>query len=163
MKTEVFSRIILAVVFVWCFSSGLAQNMPGKASAKPGMDEKSTDTSLQFQEWLMIEKAMKLARQNPSELISINKSGELDHWNFPEFNANPILYSSDFEFANSNHSLILRPSVIDLSRSKTLDYKALSEKYPKSNEMLNMFGSILLSIYQDQYLRRNYDMFMIKR
>jgi len=111
----------------------------------------------------MIEKAMKLARQNPSELISINKSGELDHWNFPEFNANPILYSSDFEFANSNHSLILRPSVIDLSRSKTLDYKALSEKYPKSNEMLNMFGSILLSIYQDQYLRRNYDMFMIKK
>ena len=121
-----------------------------------------SDSVLPFKDWLIVEKAFNLARQNPAEMISLDKCGDY-YGKAQGYPRELILYIDDQNIPDENFYPRMRKEKIDVSRSKTLDYKGLSNKYPKNNEVLNAIGTILISIYQDEYARRNYDMFLIKK
>jgi hypothetical protein len=146
MKTIVLICLIAFHFLGYGSMQSFSQENKGMLDKKSDIAEISQDTNNSVAELLFIADIMRMAHMDCEHLIPFDTGiGPLTQSYARILNSHSFYYSSALQM-NSEMSLMYQYRKIDVSKSKNLDYKSLSNKYPKINDLGNNWGGLLYDI-----------------
>jgi hypothetical protein len=146
MKTAVHICLIAFFILEFAGKEAFSQENYDTLAQKTCLGIVSPDTNTSVDELLFIADVMRMAHQDCTDLIPFNPNeNPLTQSYSGIINSHGYYYSSLAQL-NSDKSLLYQYSKTDVSKSRNLDYKSLSKKYPKTLDLGNSWGRLIYDI-----------------
>jgi hypothetical protein len=146
MKTAILICLIAFFILEFAGKGAFSQENHDTLIQKPcsGIDSRDTNTSVA--ELLFIADVMRMAHQDCADLIPFNPDENPLTQSYSGIIHSRGYYYSSRAQLNSDKSLLYQYSKTDVSKSKNLDYKSLSKKYPKTPDLGDSWGRLIYDI-----------------